>query len=150
MFPSCGSSKPRHEAYGGMPLSAIFKHGVARGGNFVLFLFGKAGSYHRMSPQKYEMIAIGWGMIVVFLAVFWWLMLSRLAQVLKERLKDSRMKREITGFGSLFQFVIRGEFRETKDDRLISVCRKLRQLLYGYLGIVAAYIVFLEIYRPRF
>ena len=93
---------------------------------------------------------MGWGIIVIFLAIFWWLMLSRLAQVLQERLKDSRSERQLRGVGDLFLFILRGDFVASGDERLIGVCKRLRRLLYGYLGATGGYIVFLVLFRPRF
>lgn len=95
------------------------------------------------------MIAMGWGAMVLFLAIFWWLMLTRLSQVLQERLNNSRSRRRLNGVADLFLFIFRAEFANSDDERLVGVCKRLRRLLYGYLGAVGAYIVFLVLFRPH-
>jgi hypothetical protein len=103
-----------------------------------------------MSSQEYHMVADGWLLLILFLTMFWFLTLRRLETVLKEHLSSTRSHQAISGLPGLFRFVIRGEYNRTGDERLVSVCNKLRKLLYGYLGVVIGYIVFLVLYRSSY
>jgi hypothetical protein len=103
-----------------------------------------------MSIQEYRYIAFGWALLILFLTVFWFATLRRLSVVLKERLAATRSHQSFSGgLPGVFLFIFRGEFKQTGDERLSAVCRRLRQLLYGYLGSVIAYFVFIVIFRPR-
>jgi hypothetical protein len=103
-----------------------------------------------MSTHEYRLIAIGWSLLIVFLTFFWYATLTRLSVVLKERLAATRSHQSLSGLPGVFLFLFRGDFKQTGDERLVAVCRRLRQLLYGYLGAIGAYIVFLVIFHPRF
>jgi hypothetical protein len=102
-----------------------------------------------MSIQEYDYIAVGWAIILVLLALFWYATLRKLTEILNERLKSIHSNQSISGIPGAFQFLIRGEFKQTGDERLVTVCRRLRQLLYGYLGGIGAYVVFIVIFRPH-
>jgi len=102
-----------------------------------------------MSIQEYQYVVFGWAIILVFLTIFWYVTLRRLSDILKERLSATRSHQSISGLQDMFLFILRGEFKRTGDERLTGVCGRLRKLLYGYLGSIAAYIVFLVIYRPH-
>ena len=101
-----------------------------------------------MSLHEYHLVAAGWLILILFLSVFWYATLSRLSGVLKERLSAKHFRESVPGLRGVFLFIMRGEFKETGDDRLIAVCRRLRQLLYGYLGSIGAYLVFVVVFRP--
>ena len=103
-----------------------------------------------MNPFEYRMIAAGWLLMLVFLTLFWFLTLKRLSQLLKDNLGESTAPKLGPGIYGVFQFIMRGDFEKTRNDKLISVCRRLRQLLYGYLGVPGAYVVFLVLMRPHF
>jgi hypothetical protein len=103
-----------------------------------------------MSSYEYRLVAGGWFILIVVLTIFWYAMLRRLAVILKERLASTGSHRSIDGMGGMFLFIFRGEFKSTGDERLVTFCRKLRSLLYGYLGGVGAFIVFVIVFRPRF
>jgi len=103
-----------------------------------------------MSTHEYHLVAVGWAILIVFLTLFWYATLRRLSVVLKEHLATTRSHQSITGLPGVFLFLFRGDFKRTGDERLVGVCLRLRKLLYGYLGAVAAFIVFLVICRPRF
>jgi hypothetical protein len=103
-----------------------------------------------MSSQEYYLVAGGWFLLLLLLGIFWYATLRRLSDVLKENLKTTRGREPITGFPALFRFIMRGEFEQTGDKRLMALCRRLRQLLYGYLGVIGAYFVFLVLMHPRY
>ena len=103
-----------------------------------------------MSLHEYRLVAGGWFVLILFLTVFWYATLRRLSEVMKEHLSATRSHQSVPRFLGLFFFIIRAEYKKTGDTRLISVCEKLRKLLYGYLGSVAAYFVFLVIMHPRY
>jgi hypothetical protein len=104
-----------------------------------------------MSISEYRLVAGGWLILLVFLTVFWYGTLRRLSGILKERLDSTRSHQPIPqGLVALFLFLYRGDFKQTGDERLKAVCRRLRQLLYGYLGGIGAYIVFLVLFHPRY
>jgi hypothetical protein len=103
-----------------------------------------------MSLHEYRLVAAGWFILILVLTIFWYATLSRLSVVLKEHLSATRSHQSVSGFIGLFLFLLRGEFKQTGDERIVSVCRKLRQLLYGYLGVTGAFFVFLVIYHPRY
>ena len=104
-----------------------------------------------MSHYQYLLIAGGWFLLLLLLTLFWLRTLRRLSEVLKEWLKSTRSHQVIPeGITGLFLYLFRGEFRRTGDERLIGVCQRLRQLLYGYVGGLGVYIIFLVMYRPRF
>lgn len=103
-----------------------------------------------MSIEEYHLVAVGWSILIVFLTLFWYATLRRLSQVLNDRLNATRSHHSISGLPGVFLFIFRGEFKQTGDERLIAVCRRLRQLLYGYVGSILAYIVFLVLFRHRF
>ena len=103
-----------------------------------------------MSTEEYRLVAAGWSLLILLLTIFWYATLRRLSEVMKEHLSATRSHQSIPGFFSLFLFILRGEYKQTGDNRLIGVCHRLRKLLYGYLGSIGAYIVFLVIMRPRF
>jgi hypothetical protein len=103
-----------------------------------------------MSLFKYRMIAEGWLLLIICLTMFWYAVLRRLSEILKERSKVTRSREPAPeGMLGLFMFLFRGDFKQTGDERLASVCRRLRQLLYGYLGAIGAYLVFLAVFRPH-
>lgn len=102
-----------------------------------------------MSAFEFRMIAAGWLVMLVFLTLFWYLTLNRLSHLLKDNLDESGPVKVGPGFYGVFQFIMRGDFEKTRNDKLINVCRRLRQLLYGYLGVVGAYVVFLVVMRPH-
>ena len=101
-----------------------------------------------MSIQEYHLVAVGWAILIVFLTLFWYANLRRLSVILKEHLATTRSRQSISGLPSVFVFLFRGDFKQTGDDRIVAVCNRLRKLLYGYLGAVGAYVVFLVICRP--
>lgn len=101
-----------------------------------------------MGVQEYDYIAVGWAIMLVFLTLFWYATLRKLMPLLKERLASTQAKGSITGLPSVFVFIFRGDFKVAGDQRLTTLCKRLRQLLYGYLGAIGAYIVFLVIMRP--
>ncbi len=104
-----------------------------------------------MSLEEYRLVAAGWFLLIFFLTVFWYFTLRRLAQIFKERFAATRSHEPAPeGVLGLARFLIRGDFRNTGDERMAALCRRLRQLLYGYLGSVGAYIVFLVIFRSRY
>jgi hypothetical protein len=103
-----------------------------------------------MNPFEFRMIAAGWLLLLIFLTIFWYLTLKRLSQLLKDNLTETQARKIGPGIMGIFRFIIRGDFEATRNDRLIPVCRKLRQLLYGYLGVVGAYVVFVVLMRPHF
>jgi hypothetical protein len=101
-----------------------------------------------MSIQEYYMVAGGWFLLILLLTIFWYASLSRLSEVLRENIKNTRSRETVPGIGGLFLFIFRGEFKQTTDVRLRAVCKKLRSLLYAYLGTIGAYVVFLICMRP--
>jgi hypothetical protein len=103
-----------------------------------------------MSTHEYHLIAIGWSFLILFLTVFWYATLRRLSIVLKEHLEVTRSHQSLSGLPGVFLFLFRGEFKQTGDERLVAVCRRLRRLLYGYVGAIGAYIVFIVIFHPRY
>ena len=103
-----------------------------------------------MSEHEYRLIAGGWLLLILFLAFFWYATLRRLSEILKGRLASTRSHQSVSGVIGIILFLFRAEFKQTGDERLINLCLRLRQLLYGYLGSIGAYIVFLVIMRPRF
>jgi hypothetical protein len=103
-----------------------------------------------MSSHDYHLIAAGWSLVIIFLTLFWYATLRRLSVVLKEHLAATRSHQSLSGIPGVLAFLFRGDFKRTGDERLVSVCRRLRQLLYGYIGAIGAYIVFIVIFRPRF
>jgi hypothetical protein len=103
-----------------------------------------------MSIEEYRLVAGGWFLLILFLTVFWYATLRRLEGVFKEHLDATRSHQSIGGLTGMLQFIIRGDFRRTGDERMVGVCQRLRKLLYGYLGSVAAFIVFLVICRPHY
>jgi hypothetical protein len=103
-----------------------------------------------INPFEFRMIAAGWLLLLVFLTLFWYLTLKRLSLLLKENLSATQAGKIRPGIMGIFRFIIRGDYEATRDERLIPVCRKLRQLLYGYLGVVGAYVVFLVVMHPRY
>jgi hypothetical protein len=104
-----------------------------------------------MSQYEYRLVAGGWFLLLLLLTVFWFRTLRRLAEVLKERMKSTGSHETIPeGTPGLFLYLFRGEFKRTGDERLIGVCQRLRQLLYGYVGGIGVYIIFLVLYRPRY
>lgn len=102
-----------------------------------------------VSPEEFRLVAIGWAGLIIFLTLFWYATLNKLSGLLKERLKASGSSQEISGVVSVFRFLIRGSFKQTGDERLAAICMKLRRLLYGYMGVTAAYVVFLVIMRSK-
>jgi hypothetical protein len=103
-----------------------------------------------MSTHDFHLIAAGWFLLILFLTMFWYATLRRLSVVLSERLKSTGSKESIPGIPGLFLFIFRGEYKETGDARLIGICHRLRQLLYGYIGAIGAYIIFLILMHPRY
>jgi hypothetical protein len=103
-----------------------------------------------MGAYEYRLIAGGWLLALVFLGIFWFLILRRLAVVLKEHLDSTRSHYKIDGMRSLIGFLLSGAYNDTGDERQAAFCKRLRMLLFGYLGVIVAYIVFLVIYYPRF
>ncbi len=101
-----------------------------------------------MSTQEYYMVAGGWFLLILLLSIFWYASLTRLAEVLHENIKNTRSRETVPGLGGLFLFIFRGDFKLTSDQRLIAVCKRLRSLLYAYLGTIGAYVVFLLMMRP--
>lgn len=87
--------------------------------------------------------------MLVFLTLFWYLTLKRLEQLLKENLDSPGSPKLGPGIYGVFQFIMRGDYEKTRNDKLIGVCGRLRQLLYGYLGVTGAYVVFLVLMRPH-
>lgn len=96
------------------------------------------------------MVAAGWFLLILLLTIFWYATLRRLSEVMKDHLAATRSHQSIPGFVGLFLFIFRGEFKQTGDARLVGVCYRLRKLLYGYLGSIGAYAVFLVIMHPRY
>ncbi len=103
-----------------------------------------------MSTYEFRLIAGGWSILIVLLTLFWYATLRRLSVVLKEHLTATRSHQTLSGLPGVFVFLFRGDFNQTGDERLVSVCRRLRRLLFGYIGAIGAYIVFLVICHPRF
>jgi hypothetical protein len=103
-----------------------------------------------MNPFEFRMVAAGWLVMLIFLTLFWYLTLTRLAKLLKENLSATQAGKIRPGIAGIFRFIIRGDYESTRDQRLIPVCRRLRRLLYGYIGVVGAYVVFLVMMRPHF
>ena len=103
-----------------------------------------------MSIHEYRLVAGGWFLLILFLTIFWYATLRRLSEVLKDHLKSTRSHQSISGIPGLFLFIFRGEFKQTGDARMVAVCGRLRQLLYGYVGAVIAYFVFLAVCHPRY
>lgn len=101
-----------------------------------------------MSLYKYELIAGGWTVLIVVLCMFWYALLSKLLQVVKAHLKETRSRQVVNGVSGMFRFVLRAEYMQTGDERLITLCTKLRKQLYAFLGCIGAYIVFLAVMRP--
>ncbi len=101
-----------------------------------------------ITVTNYRLILAGGFLLIFFMGVFWYAMLRRLEVVLKERLKSTRSQQVISGFRGMLGFILGGQFKQTGDDRLIGVCKRLRQLLFGYLGLIGAYIVFLVKCHP--
>jgi hypothetical protein len=101
-----------------------------------------------MSTREYYMVAGGWTLLILLLTLFWYASLTRLAAVLRENIKNTRSKESVPGLVGLFLFIFRGEFKLTSDQRLLGVCKRLRSLLYGYIGTIGAYVVFLVFMRP--
>jgi len=118
--------------------------------NFGAFPFQRSGLHFRpfMSTQEYYLVAGGWFLLILLLSIFWYASLTRLSEVLRENIKNTRSKKSVPGLGGLFMFLFRGEYQLTSDQRLIAVCKRLRSLLYGYIGTIGAYIVFLIYMRP--
>jgi len=103
-----------------------------------------------MNPYHMHLIATGWSLLVVFLTLFWFLTLRRLEVILRERLASTRSHQSISDFRGILLFIFRGDFKRTGDDRLVAVCSRLRTALIGYIGCLAAYIVFMVIYYRRY
>ena len=103
-----------------------------------------------MNPHKYQLIAVGWLILLLFLTLFWYVTLRKLSQVLAEHLKSTRSQRTIPGLGGLLLYLYRTEYKQSGDERLITVCTRLRQRLYGYFGAIAGYLVFLVFFHPRY
>jgi len=103
-----------------------------------------------MSNHEFHFVAVGWGVFILISTVFWYLILSRLTVILKDRLSSTRSHQSITGMFSVVRFIARGSFKQTGDERLTAVCERLRKSLYAYIGVVAAYIIFLVIMLPRY
>jgi hypothetical protein len=101
-----------------------------------------------MSTQEYYFVAGGWFLLILLLTLFWYASLTRLAEILQENIKRTRSRNTVPGLGGLFLFIFRGEFKQSSDQRLVAVCKKLRTLLYAYLGSIGAYIVFLVFMHP--
>ncbi len=96
------------------------------------------------------MVVVGWGILIVFLTLFWYMTLTRLGKIFKEHLAATGSNRSIPeGLVGLFLFVIRGDFIKTGDPQFADVCRRLRKLLFGYVGVVIAYFVFTVLARPH-
>ncbi len=96
-----------------------------------------------MPIHDYRIIAIGWSGLIIFLTIFWVATLSKLTGVLKERLAAAGSRYPITGMPSVIGFILGGGYKNAGDERLVAVCQKLRKLLYGYLGVTIAYIIFM-------
>jgi hypothetical protein len=103
-----------------------------------------------MSSHEYWLVAGGWAVLIIVLTIFWYATLNKLAGLLKERLKETKSSQPITGVVSVFKYLVRGQFKQTGDERLMALCKKLRQLLYGYIGVTIAYFVFLELMHPKY
>ncbi len=103
-----------------------------------------------MSANEYRIVATVWPILILFLTLFWFFTLRRLSVVLKDQITRMRLRRPISGVSGMFLFIFRGEFEQTRDERLVAVCRRLRSLLYGYVGSIAAYIVFLAIFGAHY
>jgi hypothetical protein len=101
-----------------------------------------------MNLYNYRLIAAGWLLLILFLSLFWYATLRRLSVVLKELFASAHSRQSLPGFFGMFLFIIRAEYKQTGNERLISVCQRLRPLLYGYIGVTLAYIVFLVKMRP--
>jgi hypothetical protein len=102
-----------------------------------------------MSTHEYHLIAVGWSILIIFLTVFWYATLSRLAVVLKDHLDAEGSHQSVPGIFGMFRFLVRGRFKQTGDARVIAICTRLRSLLLGYIGAAGAYIVFMIIMRTR-
>ena len=102
-----------------------------------------------MSLHNYRLIAGGWCVLILFLTLFWYFTLTRLAQILKENIKQSGSSQPPSNFAEIFLYVFRADYKQTRDTRLINVCDKLRKLLFAYVGALGAFIVFLVIMHPR-
>jgi hypothetical protein len=105
-----------------------------------------------MNPHEYRLVAGGGAILLIFLTIFWYVMLKRLSTLLGERLagKGKKVGRKLDSVASVFLFLFRDEYKRSGDEVAISVCRRLRSLLYGYLGTIGAYVVFVIFFRPRF
>jgi hypothetical protein len=95
-----------------------------------------------MSIHEYRLIGAGWFLLIAFLTIFWYFTLQRLGQVLRDNLPPGSPGAPGPGIGGLFIFVFRGDFVQSRNPRLVEVCKKLRKLLWGYVGGVLAFIVF--------
>jgi cell division septal protein FtsQ len=114
-----------------------------------LFRFA-VSTFPDMNPYEYRLIAAGGALLILFLGVFWYAILSRLSVVLKEHLAATRSHQSLTDLRSVLLFLFRGDFKQSADERLVGVCRRLRQRLAAYLAFIAVYVLFLVIFRPRF
>jgi len=103
-----------------------------------------------MSHGEYRIIAVGWLVLLLFLTLFWYFTLRKLSEVLAEHLKSTRSRQSVSGLGAIVRFLFRGEYKQTGDERLISICARLRQRLYGYLGAIGCYVVFLVLFHPKY
>jgi hypothetical protein len=101
-----------------------------------------------MSSYEYRLIAAGGALLILFLGVFWYAILSRLSVVLKEHLAATRSRLSVTDLRGVLLFLYRGEFKQSGDEQLVGICRRLRQRLAAYLAFVVVYVVFLVIFRP--
>jgi hypothetical protein len=103
-----------------------------------------------MSLYKYRLITGGWGFLIMLLTLFWYFTLRRLSEVMKAHVEATQSRESVPGFAGLFLYLFRGEFKKSDDQRFVAVCRRLRQPLYGYIGAVGAYVIFLVLMHPRY
>jgi hypothetical protein len=101
-----------------------------------------------LTLHDYRLIAGGWFLLLLILGIFWFLMLSRLSDIIRAQLKANGSRDPGPTLSGMVPYIFRGDFRSAADPRIINVCKKLRKLLCAYFGAIGAYIVFLVIMRP--
>jgi len=101
-----------------------------------------------MSVENYRTIAGGWALLILFLTAFWFLTLRRLSLILRAHLQETGGSGIAPGLAGMIPYLFRGDYKLSGDPRLISVCTKLRNLLYAYFGAIGAFLVFIVIMHP--
>lgn len=104
-----------------------------------------------LSPEKFRLIVEGWLTLLVFLTFFWGALLRRFAEILQARQAAAGSRQAIpASVPGMLRFLLRAEYRKTGDGKLIAVCHRLRNLLFGYFGCASGFVVFVILMRPRF